>query len=256
MNKTLKNLLFNEAFSKEIKKQIILHIPHSSTYIPFYDGFDLDLIDDETNLLVDIATDKIFNFEDVDSIVFEYNRIFCDVERLDDDSEPLFKKGRGFYYTNTDNGKILRELIPSVKDKIKKEFYDVHHQLLEKLTQEKLDYYKNIYIIDCHSFTDEPFLTDDDKTKNRPDICLGVDEYHTPQWLVDQLISGFEYFDLSVKINSPYSGTIVPLKYYKLDSRVKSVMIEVNRKLYMRNGLVDSDSVIKLNNIISEILFQ
>ena len=154
---------------------------------------------------------------------------------MDDDSEPLFKKGRGFYYTNTDNGKILRELIPSVKDKIKKEFYDVHHQLLEKLTQEKLDYYKNIYIIDCHSFTDEPFLTDDDKTKNRPDICLGVDEYHTPQWLVDQLISGFEYFDLSVKINSPYSGTIVPLKYYKLDSRVKSVMIEVNRKLYMRN---------------------
>ena len=122
MNKTLKNLLFNEAFSKEIKKQIILHIPHSSTDIPFYDGFDLDLIDDETNLLVDIATDKIFNFEDVDSIVFEYNRIFCDVERLDDDSEPLFKKGRGFYYTNTDNGKILRELIPSVKDKIKKEF--------------------------------------------------------------------------------------------------------------------------------------
>jgi len=36
-----------------------------------------------------------------------------------------------------------------------------------------------------------------------------------------------------VAINKPYSGTLVPLRYYERDSRVASVMIEVNRKLYM-----------------------
>jgi N-formylglutamate amidohydrolase len=37
----------------------------------------------------------------------------------------------------------------------------------------------------------------------------------------------------SVGNNRPYTGTIVPSVYYKKDRRVISLMIEVNRSLYM-----------------------
>lgn len=67
----------------------------------------------------------------------------------------------------------------------------------------------------------------------RPDICIGADEYHTPQKLTDIIKLQFESLGYSVEINSPFSGSIVPSKYYKQDKRVVSIMIEVNRKLYM-----------------------
>ena len=34
--------------------------------------------------------------------------------------------------------------------------------------------------------------------------------------------------------NGPFSGTIVPLKHYRKDQRVQSLMIEINRKLYVK----------------------
>jgi N-formylglutamate amidohydrolase len=255
MNTTINTILMSDVISEQIKDQIILHIPHSKTNIPIKDGFNLDLIESETNLLVDHATDRIFDLPNIDKLIFEHNRIFCDVERLDDNDEPLFQKGRGFYYTHTDNGEVLRELLPDLKTKIKSDYYNKHHNLLQSITEEKLNKYNSTIIIDCHSFTDEPFKTDMDKTNNRPDICLGVDEYHTPSWLITQLKNGFENHNLSVKINSPYSGTIIPLTYYKKDKRVKGIMIEINRKIYINNGVINDDEVKKLNDIISDILF-
>ena len=255
MDNATNSLLANDLFSKEFKDQIILHIPHSKTNIPIKEGFNLDLIESETNLLVDHETDKIFNLPSIDKLIFEHNRIFCDVERLDDDNEPLFQKGRGFYYTHTDKGEVLRELLPVLKSKIKSDYYDKHHDKLQSITEEKLNKYDGVLIIDCHSFTDEPFRSDIDKTTNRPDICLGIDEYHTPNWLITQLKKGFEHYNLSVKINSPYSGTIIPLTHYKKDKRVKGIMIEINRKLYINNGVVNDDEVKKLNDIISDVLF-
>ena len=36
-----------------------------------------------------------------------------------------------------------------------------------------------------------------------------------------------------VNINHPFSGAVVPLAFYKKNPGVMSVMIEINRKLYM-----------------------
>ena len=37
----------------------------------------------------------------------------------------------------------------------------------------------------------------------------------------------------TVKVNSPFGGAITPMKFYRLDKRVVSVMFEINRRLYM-----------------------
>ena len=247
----INTLLATDMILDVIEGQTILHIPHSKTEIPFYDGFNIDYIEDETKLLVDHDTDKIFNIPNVESLVFEYNRIFCDVERLDDEDEPLFEVGRGFYYTKTDDGKDLRILDNNLKNKIKTDFYDKHHNKLIDMVEDRLNKFGSTLIVDCHSFNDVPLNSDLDKTEDRPDISLGVDYFHTPEWLNNKLKLYFEKNNLSVKINSPYSGTIIPLKYYNKDKRVMGIMIEVNKKLY----LGDEDKIIGLNNIIRESLF-
>jgi N-formylglutamate amidohydrolase len=50
--------------------------------------------------------------------------------------------------------------------------------------------------------------------------------------LKNQLSTAFKAHGYDVAIDSPFSGTIVPLKHYHKDQRVLSVMIEVNRSLY------------------------
>jgi N-formylglutamate deformylase len=184
-------------------------------------------------------------------VVFGYNRVYCDVERLPDEDEVMYPFGRGFYYTKTDKGLPLRD--ERNKTEVKK-LYDTYHKDFEDTITKKLKLKGSVTIIDCHSFSDTPFESDLRKDGVRPDICLGTDDYHTPRWLVDHLKKYFETFGYVVAINYPYSGCIVPLKYYRKDKSVRSIMIEVNRKLFTEDGDVINDyEVLKLNKIMTKI---
>ena len=72
-----------------------------------------------------------------------------------------------------------------------------------------------------------------DQTPHRPDICLGTDPFHTPEWLQRRAAESFRGMGWSVEFNRPYSGTIVPMGRYRIDARVHSIMVEVNRGLYL-----------------------
>ena len=98
------------------------------------------------------------------------------------------------------------------------------------MVDDRLEQHNQCLIIDCHSFPAQPLPYENDL--NRPDICIGTDSYHTSTELKDCLLKVLKAFGHRVAIDSPFSGSIVPLKYYQLDRRVSSVMIEVNRSLY------------------------
>lgn len=38
-------------------------------------------------------------------------------------------------------------------------------------------------IIDAHSFASSPLPHEPDQVPDRPDICIGTDRFHTPDWL-------------------------------------------------------------------------
>ena len=95
-------------------------------------------------------------------------------------------------------------------------------------------------LIDCHSFSSVrlPYeivgAAQEGEPRRRPDICIGTDpDFHTPAWLLERLAQGFRDHGYSVAADYPFSGTLVPVKYYHRDRRLLSVMIEVNRKLYL-----------------------
>ena len=52
----------------------------------------------------------------------------------------------------------------------------------------------------------------------------------------------FESCGYSTARDQPFSGTIVPMKHYRKDQRVQSLMIEINRWLYLGEDYsVDSE---------------
>jgi len=61
-------------------KILILHLPHSSTDISFYDGYLLEKkqLDHEILKLTDWYTDELFFSKDDEMIVVDFSRIFCD----------------------------------------------------------------------------------------------------------------------------------------------------------------------------------
>lgn len=245
---------YSDIFVDDVRNSIIFHIPHSGLEFPFYDGFICrKLVEREVALLTDHSTDKIFNVTGIESLVFPYSRVFCDVERLDDEDEIMFEKGRGFFYTKTDSGRVLRGEVNSNKEIIYRDYYLKHHAILKDKVQRKLDLNNICYVIDCHSFTDTPFESDLITDAERPDICIGTDDFHTPAWLSEYLKKSFQDLGFSVSFNSPYSGTLIPMDYYLSDERVKGVMIEINRKLYMDGVSVIDSKVELLNSIITKI---
>ena len=72
-----------------------------------------------------------------------------------------------------------------------------------------------------------------DVTAVRPEICLGTDGFHTPKTLIEAAISAFESAGFETGLNTPFAGTLVPLRYYRNDKQVRSLMIEIRRDLYM-----------------------
>ena len=51
--------------------------------------------------------------------------------------------------------------------------------------------------------------------------------------LLDRAIAYFAHAGYSLGVDRPYRGTLVPMKHYQQDRRVHSIMLEVNRDLYM-----------------------
>jgi N-formylglutamate amidohydrolase len=110
-----------------------------------------------------------------------------------------------------------------------------HHAKRTRLVEEALAAHGRALIIDGHSFPSRPLPVDLDQSPERPDICIGTDGFHTPPQLVEALIDTCAEFGWSVAVDRPYTGTLVPLVHCGKDSRVVSVLIEVNRRLYLKN---------------------
>ena len=235
-------------------KKLILHIPHSSSIIPFFEGFVLSkaLLNNEILKLTDWYTDELFMNDNDIVIKASFSQVFCDVERFADDSkEVMFKFGMGVMYETCDNGDQLRIVDASLRKEILNKYYWPHHQMLNDKVNHALENNGNAFIVDCHSFPNIPFDRDLNREPNRPDFNIGTDDFHTPQKCVDMAVSYFSEKGYSVGIDWPYEGSIVPLEHYGKNTDVNTIMLEVNRKLYLNEGTNEkSNSFGKIKEVV------
>ncbi|MDA0327245.1 MAG: N-formylglutamate amidohydrolase [Bacteroidetes bacterium] len=217
-------------------KRIILHIPHSSTNIPFPEGYIVDstALEKEILKLTDWYTDDLFYSNEDEMIIAEFSRIFCDPERFTDDSQEVMAQyGMGVLYEKNDEGEAIRIVTPELKEKVLSAYYWRHHNKFSKAVSNQLNLFGKALIIDCHSYPSTPLKRDLDKTSKRPDFNIGTDTYHTPQKLIDMSVSFFENAGYSLGIDWPYKGSIVPLEHYHKNKNVQTIMLEINRALYL-----------------------
>lgn len=224
---------------------MILHIPHASAQIPadVREGLFISNAELQSELLAmtDWFTDDLFDYNGhlASKVIYPVSRLVADPERFPDDTKEIMAKcGMGAVYTRTSGGDVLRsKLTPSERQCLLDAYYIPHHIALTAAVQAELDRLDLALVVDCHSFPSQPLPYELNQNLDRPDICIGTDEYHSPKSLVETVASCFEDYGYSVGIDRPFSGSIVPSDYYQKNSRVTSIMIEINRRLYMNEQM-------------------
>ena len=168
------------------------------------------------------------------------SRLVCDMERFREDAqEAMSVKGMGAVYTRTSDGAILQQITAEEREDILRCYYDPHHATLTRMVDERLEIFGRCLIVDGHSFPAKPLPYEFSQDTNRPDICIGSDDFHTPAALVETTAEFLRSKRYTVAVNTPFSGTLVPMKYYRRDTKVQSIMIEINRGLYWRRSQAD-----------------
>jgi len=242
---------------------LIANIPHSSTSIPNHIRTSLLLNDDELHQellrMTDRYTDELFSRVTTVGgtfLVYGVSRLVVDPERFEDDAEEnMSKKGMGVIYTKTSDGQPLRNIVTNMERKqLLDAYYRPYHKRFHEEVQRFLDRFNTCMIIDCHSFPSAS-LPFEDASKKRPDICIGTSDFHTSSTLIDSIMNYCEKNNMTIAINEPFAGTYVPMKFYEKDGRVSSVMIEVNRKLYMDEATGErNNSFNDTKNIIDDLI--
>ncbi len=182
----------------EIKKRnvtvpIIANIPHSSTFIPqeMKDSFSLNNNDLKIELLkmTDKYTDEIFScITELGgiSIIYTYSRLVLDPERFrDDEKEDMADSGMGVIYTKDSNGRLLRNINKIERNRLLENLYDPYHHAILKEVEGLLNDFGECLIINGHSFPAIPLPYETNQDIQRPQICIGTNQFHTPQCLTD-----------------------------------------------------------------------
>lgn len=225
---------------------IILHIPHTSIVIP-QDQRDKIVLSDEALAseilyMTDSHTGELYEYAPATRVEFPVSRLIVDPERFEDDAqEPMAPRGMGVIYTITSHLEKLREKPTEEERKyLLDTYYHPHHKTLTDETDKALEKFGKCLIIDCHSFPSRtlPYELKDGQ-ESRPEICIGTDEFHSPPEIASILEEFFTGEGYSFDVNTPFAGSLTPLKHYSKEPNVMSVMFEIRRDIYMdeSNGL-------------------
>ena len=243
---------------------VILHVPHSSSLVPKHhikklaiSGVDLGY---ELLQMTDSYTAEIARAAACEASVLPWifqnniSRLVVDPERFTDEREKMESVGMGAVYKLTHNQKPLRDLTDLERNELLDTYFQPYSGALENLVEDRLKAAEKVVILDIHSYPSQK-LPYEIHNGERPEICLGVDEFHTSTELFETAKDIFSRFG-RVSINSPFEGTYVPLKFYEKDKRIQSIMIEIRRDVYMDEltGIPDVNQIDSLGIALGEFI--
>ncbi|MFF2551784.1 N-formylglutamate amidohydrolase [Nocardia sp. NPDC058058] len=220
---------------------VILHVPHSSRVIPAAVRVDILLdereLEDELDRITDAHTERLAAIAAERAQVSPWrfvnrlSRLVVDPERFPDEREEMLAAGMGAVYARTTHRKALR---PADFDSepLLDAYFRPYARAMTDVVADRLAATGRAVIIDVHSYPTVPLPYELHGDGDRPPICLGTDDFHTPSWLTARAAEVFAEFG-GVGVNSPFAGTYVPLDRYGTDARVIALMLEIRRDTYM-----------------------
>jgi N-formylglutamate amidohydrolase len=243
--------------------QIIIHTPHAGTELPMYFscvkyvGIMPSYNAQRASIrnlfwqLTDHYTDKLFSFvsdgsnllrpfgvyKRIEQISFKYSRLFCDVERMEND--PLEEKGLGIHY---DINRYIDEKAKPItwrfgKEKVMEIYNEHHNQLLFSVGTTKT------LLLDCHSFSErDNILCPNAHEYKDIDICIGFNEDETKpsEEFILSVRNFFTACGYRVEFNKPFSNSKTLEGFCKEGNhQYHSLMIEVNKHCYMNEDTLE-----------------
>lgn len=226
--------------------QVIVHAPHGGRVIParFRSAFSVSDVElsAELDAMTDHFTDAIASaVEGVSLMVNGLSRFVVDVERFDDDSEEMNAVGMGVLYTHGSRKQPIR-VVPDADVAPLKQFFNDYSDTLTRLTDAALAQHGRALIIDLHSFPQATLPYELHSEQERPELCIGFNEFHASEGLLAGVASAFDWLDQLP--NVPFQGAYVPMAHYRRDARVQSVMLEFRRNTYMDEIAVMADAAV------------
>ncbi|MGC9538969.1 N-formylglutamate amidohydrolase [Streptomyces sp. UG1] len=223
------------------RSPVILHVPHSAREIPpeVRAGIVLDdgALERELDHIVDAHTAELAAEAAGASetapwrFVNQLSRLVVDPERFPDEREEMLAVGMGAVYTRTTH---LEELRPAGTDPepLVERYFRPYAKAMTEAVADRLAATGRAVIIDVHSYPTARLPYELHGEGPRPPVCLGTDSFHTPPELLAAAREAFAPCG-ETGLDSPFSGTYVPLEFYGVEPRVSALMIEIRRNLYM-----------------------
>ncbi|MFG1664852.1 N-formylglutamate amidohydrolase [Streptomyces sp. Y7] len=220
---------------------VILHVPHSAREIPsaVRAGILLDdhALERELDHIVDAHTAELA--EAVAGVaksrpwrfVNRLSRLVVDPERFPDEREEMLAVGMGAVYTRTTHRAGLRA-DESDPEPLIERYFRPYARAMTDAVADRLAATGRAVIIDVHSYPTARLPYELHGEGPRPPVCLGTDTFHTPAGLLDAAREAFAPCG-ETGLDSPFSGTYVPLEFYGTEPRVHALMIEIRRDTYM-----------------------
>ncbi|KUN38026.1 N-formylglutamate amidohydrolase [Streptomyces longwoodensis] len=220
---------------------VILHVPHAARAVPpeVRAGIVLDdrALERELDHIVDAHTAELAERAAGLARVVPWrfvnrlSRLVVDPERFPDEREEMLAVGMGAVYTRTTHREVLRAAGTDPGPLVERYFAPYARAMTEAVA-DRLAAAGRAVIVDVHSYPTRPLPYELHGQGPRPAICLGTDAFHTPGPLLAAAREAFGAWG-DVGLDSPFSGTYVPLEYYGSDARVRALMVEIRRDTYM-----------------------
>ncbi|MEW2265864.1 N-formylglutamate amidohydrolase [Streptomyces sp. NPDC047853] len=220
---------------------VILHVPHSSREIPadVRTGIVLDdpALERELDHITDAHTARIAEAAAALAGVTPWrfvnlaSRLVVDPERFPDEREEMTAVGMGAVYTRTTHREVLRAEGTDPAPLIER-FFRPYARAMTGAVAQRLAATGRAVIVDVHSYPTAPLPYELHGRGPRPPVCLGTDRFHTSPELLAAARAAFAPCG-ETGLDSPFSGTYVPLEFHGQRREVGALMVEIRRDTYM-----------------------
>ncbi|MBR9700726.1 N-formylglutamate amidohydrolase [Candidatus Woesearchaeota archaeon] len=214
---------------------VIISIPHSSTYIPESSLHLYKQTPEQLKCHEDYGVDSICALVGYPVVQAPVSRFVVDVNRKRDD----FSGDQGVIIKKDWNGEeVLKEIPPQpLIDSLLERFYDPYYEQIFGYVSERTC----PFLIDCHAMDSEGNAYSA-KDRKRPDICVTTANYQTCNEDMAHIIGDrFKGAGLSVDYDFPYSGQRANIIKYAHSLGAESVELEFNKRLYMNEHTFEMD---------------
>ncbi|MGA5360626.1 N-formylglutamate amidohydrolase [Streptomyces purpurascens] len=220
------------------RSPVILHVPHSAREIPDDVRAGIVLGDEELERELGHITDahtaeiaeRAAGLAGVTPwrFVNRLSRLVVDPERFPDEREEMRAVGMGAVYTRTTHGDVLRPEGIDPEPLVER-YFRPYARAMTRAVADRLAATGRAVIIDVHSYPSRRLPYELHGDGPRPAVCLGTDPFHTSPRLLDAAREAFG----DAGLDSPFSGTYVPLEFYGKRPEVSALMVEIRRDTYM-----------------------